>query len=113
MPAPRLTPTSHRQPPTASPLRGDGHLPQSREQSPQRAHDAIVPLAQQRGEDVLAQLLAPQVVAAVAARVRRRVQVDPVILRAARDAVAAESHALAVQLQAALEPLEVDAARLV
>jgi lipopolysaccharide export LptBFGC system permease protein LptF len=43
--------TAYRFPLTSS-LRRHRHLLQPREQPPQRTHDAVVPLAKQRGEDV-------------------------------------------------------------
>src|SRR5215204_4859786 len=49
-------------------------------------------------------------VAAVAARVGRRIEVHPVVQVAAAHAIAAVAHALATQPEAALQAVEVDAA---
>jgi hypothetical protein len=64
------------------------------EKSSQRRQDALVPLTQECGQNVFADSLAPQMVAAIAARVRGRVEVDPMILGSSRDAIAANADAL-------------------
>jgi hypothetical protein len=69
-----------------------------------------VSLAQQRGEDVLADLLAPQMVAAVATRMRGGVQIHPVIVRSAGHAIAAVTYPLAMQQETPPQPLQIDAA---
>src|SRR4051812_17163115 len=56
----------------ACPLRLDLH-----EQPPQRFHDAVVSLSQKRRQDVLADLLAPQMVAAVAPGMRGGIEIHP------------------------------------
>jgi hypothetical protein len=76
----------------------------------ERVHDAVVALAQERGEDVLAQLLAPQMVAAIASRMRRRVQIHPVVVIAAGHVIPAVADTLAMQQQAPSQPRQIDAA---
>jgi hypothetical protein len=84
--------------------RADGDLP---EQAAHRVHHPVMPLAQQCSEDVLAQLVAPQVIAAVAARVRRGVQVHPVVVLATGHVVPPIAHPLALQQEAPPQPVEV------
>jgi hypothetical protein len=71
--------------------------------------DAFIALAQQGGEDVLADLLSPQVVAAIAAGDAGGVQVHPVELFAPLDAIAAGADASGMELQAALQTVQIDA----
>ena len=52
-------------------------------------------LAQQRREDVLADPFSPQVIAAIAAGMRRGVEIHPVLVFAAGHAVAAVGDSLA------------------
>jgi hypothetical protein len=68
------------------------------------------PFTKQRGEDVLADPLAPDVVAAVAARDGRRVQVHPVGVVATNDLIAAVPNALSFELETPFESIQVDAA---
>src|SRR3954465_11324630 len=79
------------------------------EESRQRRQHALVSFAQKCGQNVLADPLPPEVIAAVAARVRGGVQVDPMVLRPASDAIAAVADALTVEPEAPLQPIEVDA----
>src|SRR5205085_2276031 len=79
------------------------------EELAERVDDPVVPFAQQRGEDVLADPLAPQVIAAVAARMRGGVEVHPVIVLAAGHVVPAVAQTLTGQQQAAPQAVEVDA----
>src|SRR5207237_8797112 len=58
------------------------------------ADHPLLPLAQQRGENVLADLLAPEMVAAVAARVGAAVEVHPVVHAAAGHPVAPMAYPL-------------------
>src|SRR5207253_710075 len=81
----------------------------STEQLPERVHDAVVSFTQQRREDVLADLLAPQMVAAVASRVRGGVEIHPVIVLPAGDVIAAVTHPLSMQQETPPQPLQIDA----
>src|SRR4051812_39460228 len=81
-----------RRPELRAPLRhfasgGQRAAPERHDQLAQRTENALVSLAEQRREDVLADLVAPEMIAAVAARHLGGVQVDPVSLGAAGDAV--------------------------
>jgi hypothetical protein len=71
---------------------------------------ALVAFAKQRGEDVLADSLAPQVITAVASRVRGSVEVYPVIVATAGDVIPSASDALATKPKAAGQTAEVDTA---
>jgi hypothetical protein len=71
----------------------------------------LVPLAEQGCEKVLAELVPPEVVAAITPRHPGRVQVDPVGLLAAANMVAAGTHPVDVELETPLEALEVDTAQ--
>ena len=77
----------------------------------QRRDDALVPLTQECGQDVFADSFAPQVVAAVAARVGGGVEVDPMILGSSRDAVASGRYSLTAKPEASLQTVEIDATR--
>jgi len=79
------------------------------EKSRQRRQDALVPLTQECGQNVFADSLAPQVIATVAARVRGRVEVDPVILGSSHDAITAEADALTAESKTPLQSVEIDA----
>src|SRR4051794_31275645 len=79
--------------------------------SRQRRDDALVPLTQECGQNVFADALTPQVIAAIAARVSRSVEVDPVDLGSPRDAVASNANPLTMKPEASLQPVEIDAAR--
>jgi len=81
------------------------------EKSRQRRNDALVPLTQKCGEDVFADPLTPQMIAAIAARVSPVVEVDPVILSSAGDAVASVAYSLTAKPEASLQTVEIDAAR--
>ena len=80
------------------------------EQGWQRLDDALVPFPQERGEDVLADSLSPKVVPAIAARMRRRVEIHPVLVTSAGYAVPALCHALTAEAETALQTAQVDAA---
>ena len=58
---------------------------------------------------MFADSLAPEVIAAIAAGVRGRVQVDPVNVGTTGDPVAAGSDALTVEPEAPLQPVQIDA----
>jgi len=79
------------------------------EKARQRRHDALVSLTQECGQNVFADLLTPQMIAAVAARVSIGVEVDPVILSAPGDAVASVADSLTAKPHASLQTVEVDA----
>jgi hypothetical protein len=81
------------------------------EKSRQRRQDALVPLTQECGQNVFADPLTPQVIAAVAAGVGGGVEVDPVILSSSGDAVAADADALTAKPEASLQTVEIDATR--
>jgi hypothetical protein len=80
------------------------------EESWQRRNDALVPLTQKCGQNVFADSLTPQMIAAVAARMSGRVEVDPVILSASGDTVASGADPLTSEPKAPLQPIEIDAA---
>src|SRR3954447_5771207 len=80
-----------------------------REEPRQRRHDALVALTQECGQDVLADSLAPEVIAAVAARMRGGIEVDPMVLDTARDPVPAVADPLTAESKAPLQTVEVDA----
>src|SRR5689334_257348 len=80
-----------------------------REKSRQRRHDALVALTQKCGQNVFADPLAPQVVAAIAARVRGGVEVDPMVLSPAGNPVPAVADSLTAEAKAPLQTVEVDA----
>ena len=79
------------------------------EKSWQRRYDALVSLTQECGQDVFADLLTPQVIAAVAARVSIGVEVDPVVLSSSGDAVASVANSLTAKPDASLQTVEVNA----
>ena len=81
------------------------------EERAERANDGVVPLAEEGREDVLADALAPDVVTAVAARDRHRVQIYPVIVIAPNDVVPPIAYAASLELEAPLEAVQIDAAR--
>ena len=70
----------------------------------------LVPLAEQDGEDVLADAIPPKVVAAIAAREPASVQVHPVGLAAAPHLVPAAADATDAERERAFEPCGIDAA---
>jgi hypothetical protein len=70
-----------------------------------------MPFAQQRGQDVLADALAPKVIPAITARVRGSVQIHPVLVRSSGHPIPPIRDPLATQPEAALQTVQVDAAR--
>jgi hypothetical protein len=81
------------------------------EETGQRRQDALVSFTQERGQNVFADAVAPQVIAAVAARVGGGAKVDPVLVAAvAGDAVTAIADALTMEPEAPLQSIEVHAA---
>lgn len=87
---------------------GDRTVPQRLDQRPERGQDSLVALAKERGEDVFADLVPPEVVATVAARHAGSVEVDPVCVRAPGYVVAAGAGARSSELEAALQSVQVD-----
>jgi hypothetical protein len=79
------------------------------EKSRECGEHALVPFTQECGQNVFADALTPEMVAAVAARVSGGVEVHPVILGSARDAIAAGADALTAEPEAPLQTVEVDA----
>src|SRR6185295_5171839 len=80
------------------------------EQRTERPNDRVIAFAQKRGEDVLADPFAPEMVAAVAARNGRGVQVDPVIVVAAHHMVSAFADPPSFEREASFQPVQVNAA---
>ncbi len=68
----------------------------------------LIPFAEQGRQNVLAYLIAPDVIATVAARVRRRDQIHPVVARASAHPVAALADAFRHQAEAALQAIGID-----
>jgi hypothetical protein len=81
------------------------------EKSRQRRQDALVPLTQECGQNVFADSLAPQMIAAIAAWVRGGVEVDPVNLGSSRDTISTDADTLTAKPEAPLQSIEIDAAR--
>jgi hypothetical protein len=79
------------------------------EESRQRRQDALVSFTQECGQNVFADAFAPQVVAAVAAWVRKSVEVDPMFLGSPNDAVTAGADTLSAESETPLQSIEVDA----
>ena len=73
--------------------------------------DPLIPFAEQRGQDVLAHLLPPEVIRAVAARQIAGVEIYPVGVRSAVDAEAAGARPGGAELEAPLQSVEIDADR--
>ena len=80
------------------------------EQRTERTNDRVIALAKKGGEDVLADPIPPEVIAAVAARNGRGVQVDPVIVVAAYHMVSAFADPSSLELEASFQPVQVNAA---
>lgn len=77
-------------------------------QLPKGREHALVSLAQECGQDVLADLLTPQVIPTVAAGQLGGVQVDPVRLMAAVHSITAGGDPLDAKLQAAFETGQIE-----
>lgn len=77
---------------------------------PQRHDDPRLTLAEQRRQDVFADPLAPQMVAAVAPRQVCGIEVNPMGLCAASDQVLPRSYSLSVEFEAPFQPIQVDSA---
>jgi hypothetical protein len=85
--------------------------PQPFNYTTQRTHYSLVAFPEERRENVLADLLSPKVIAAIAAGVARCVQIHPVFLRTAREMIAAFTHPVALERETALETSDIDPAR--
>jgi hypothetical protein len=84
------------------------HLrPKPTDEVRERYDHAHVPLSEQRREDVLADAVAPEMVAAITPRMRGRVKVHPMILGASGHEVLPLPYALAAKPQAPLQPAEI------
>jgi hypothetical protein len=75
----------------------------------ERGEHALVTFAQQGREDVLADLVAPEMVPAIAPRHAGGVEIDPVGLKTASDPITTRAHTRGVELQTALQTIQVDA----
>jgi hypothetical protein len=73
--------------------------------------DALVTLAEQGSQDVLAHLLAPEVISAVAARQIAGVEIHPVSVRPTVDAESSWAPSGGTKLEAPLQPIEIDLER--
>jgi hypothetical protein len=73
------------------------------------AHHAIVAFPEQCGENVLAKLITPHVIAAIAPWVVRCIEIHPMLLAATAYEVTPYAYALALQEQATAEAAEIDA----
>lgn len=72
------------------------------------SEDPLVTLAEQRREDVLAHLLAPEVISAVATRQIAAVEIYPVGVRPTVDAVSTGAGTGGAKLEAPLQSVEID-----
>lgn len=93
------------------PLGGSGdarEMAEVTDQAPECREHPLIALPEQGGEDVLAEMIAPDVVAAIAAGQAGGVEVNPMGLHPAGDAVPAGGYPLSLQLHAALEAGEID-----
>ena len=72
-------------------------------------HHALISFSDQRGEDVFADALAPEMVTAITPRMVGGVQIDPMILGAAGEMVNAFSDAASLEREASLEAADVNA----
>ena len=80
------------------------------EQRTERPDDRVIPLAQKGREDVLADPIPPEVIAAVAARNRRGVEVDPMFVVAANYVISAVADSPSVERQASFQPIQINSA---
>jgi hypothetical protein len=74
----------------------------------QGGEDPLVPLAEQRGQDVLAHLFPPEAIRAVAARQIAGVEIYPVSVRSAVDPESAGPRSGGAKLEAPFQPVEID-----
>jgi hypothetical protein len=81
------------------------------EEPAKRADHPVVPLAQQRREDVFADLLPPQMIAAVTPRYRARVKIHPVLVIATSHQIATLTDPIAAKAETPFQTTEVHAPR--
>jgi hypothetical protein len=67
------------------------------------SHHALVPFPEERGENVLAGPVAPEVVPTIAARMRCAIKIHPVFLGAAREVVLSFADTVSLEREAPLE----------
>lgn len=72
------------------------------------SEDSLVTLPEQRGQDMLAYLLAPEMVGAVAPRQIAGVEIDPVRVGAPLDAESSRAGSGGTKWEAALQTVEID-----
>ena len=80
------------------------------EQGAKRADDGVVTFAEQRSEDVLADPLAPDVIAAITPRDRGGIEVDPVGMVASDYVVLSVTNTPPVEFERSFESVEINAA---
>lgn len=83
--------------------------PERGDQTLERHEDPLIPLPEQRGQDVLAEPLAPQVVGTVAAWQVGGIEVHPVAVLASVDPEPARADPLGAEAKAPLQAVEIDA----
>ena len=88
-------------------LGGGGRLFEARDEHPQRREHVLISLAQEGGQDVLADPVPPEVISAVAARERGGVEVDPVRLRTSGNAIPPRPDSGGPQRETPLEAVQV------
>jgi len=91
---------------------GAGEIAEATDQPAECGEHPLIAFPQQGREDVLADLLAPEVVAAIAAGQAGGVEVHPMGLKTTGDSVPPGAYPVSVQLQTALEAGEIDGHRL-
>ncbi len=91
-----------------APIRRRARHLEGYDEAPQSGEHPLIAFAQEGGEDVLADLLAPEVVAAIAPGQLGAEQVHPMGLKAAGNPVAAGADAVPFELEAALEAPGID-----
>jgi hypothetical protein len=85
-----------------------GQFPKAVNEPAERGENPLIPFPKEGGEDVLADLLPPEMVTAVAARQVRGEQVHPMVVDAAGDPVPPGADTNGLELEAALETGQVD-----
>jgi hypothetical protein len=90
---------------------GERAAAEGQDQIADRGEDAFIALPEQGGEDVLADLVAPEMVATVTAGHIGRVEIHPVDLVATLDPVPPRADVRSVELKTALQAIRIDAAR--
>jgi hypothetical protein len=90
---------------------GECPVAEGQDQIADRGEDALIALPEQGGEDVLADLVAPEMVATITPRHVGRVEIHPVDLLATLDPVPPRADVRSVELQTALQAIRIDAER--